>query len=684
MRRRRFFFSGCAVLSFVLSAGVLQGQAAQPAVDRNAVFAREEFRRGVQAYNRYAFNEAILSFEKALSFRPQESLILNWLGRAYYRSGLEDTAVRQWQSALSLLDRTANEALLLNGRIETVRNRRSLFPELDENARYVEAGRYPGRNGEIVVYRQPSSLLPLEDGSVWVVAYGSNELVLIDVNGIVRRRVRGPLNGFDRPYDIARGPDGRLFVSEYRGGRISVLDARGEWRSYIGSKGQGEGQLVGPQNIASDEDGYLYVVDYGTRRVSKFDPDGAFLFSFGGRSGAFPGFRAPTGIAARDGEVYVADNLAKTVYRFDRSGNYLGVFADSGLSGPEALRFTADGRLLLADTRRILLLDPSSGVIRELGSLGNASVRVTCADVDGNGNILASNFQAGEVSVMARMDDIAAGLFVQIERVVSDKFPEITVELRVEDRRRRPIVGLEGRNFLLTEEGAAVEAQAFQGAAYLTRRSDISILMERSPAMLPYLDDAAAAVRDAAAASDRLVSLVSAGEQPVKERIDTSASTAAAARGAPASYTPRWRFDLGLRLAAGDLLAGEKKRAVVYVGTGKLGERAFERYGLSELAAYLANNGVRFYVVSLGEGAVDRELAYLCGQTGGAVLPLYRSQGIGAELRRLRDAPEGTYQLSYRSRLPTDFGRAYLPVEAEVYLLDRSGRDALGYFPPLE
>ena len=55
--------------------------------DLDAVYAREEFRIGVQAYNRFAFNEAILSFERALFYRPGEPLILEWLGRAYYRSG---------------------------------------------------------------------------------------------------------------------------------------------------------------------------------------------------------------------------------------------------------------------------------------------------------------------------------------------------------------------------------------------------------------------------------------------------------------------------------------------------------------------------------------------------------------------------------------------------------------------
>ncbi|MDR2110887.1 MAG: NHL repeat-containing protein, partial [Spirochaetaceae bacterium] len=524
--------------------------------DRNAIFAREEFRVGVQAYNRYAFNEAILSFERALSFLPGEPLVLDWLGRAYYRSGLEDTALRQWRSAAGEYGPSSGEALLIESRIETVQSRRSFLP-LDTEVRYVEAGRYPGRYEDQVFYRQPTAILPLEDGSAWVVAYGSNEIVRIDVNGIIRQRRRGPLNGFDRPYDLVRGPDGRMYLSEFRGGRDSVHNREGEWQSYIGSKGLEDGMFVGPQNLAIDEEGYLYVVDYGNRRISKFDPGGAFILSFGTRRTGFQGFLSPTGIAAGAGRVYVADGASRQIYIFDRNGTYLGVLVGEGLRGPESLRFTRDGQLLAADTNRLLLIDPNSAVIRELGVAGNSKVRIVGAEVDRNGNILAANFQADEVSVLTPLDDIASGLFVQIDRISADGFPLVMVELQVQDRQRRPIVGLDARNFLLSEEGHAVVEQNFLGAGYRSEAGDIAILVERSPATSPLRDDLAAAVRDINA-SGRVISLISAEEQPLRENLAgaggsvSAASLAAAARGN--SYTPRWRFDLGLRLAATDLL----------------------------------------------------------------------------------------------------------------------------------
>jgi tetratricopeptide (TPR) repeat protein len=179
-------------------------------VDLNTLSAREEFRLGVQAYNRYAYNEAILSFERALAYRPGEPLILDWLGRSYYRSGFEDTALRQWQAALQGYPYGTPQNLLLANHIDTIRNRRSLLPVANDNVRYVESGNFPSRNNTVVLYKQPTSILAADDGSVYVVAYGSNEIIRIDVNGVIRQRIRGPINGFDRPFDIACGEGGKF------------------------------------------------------------------------------------------------------------------------------------------------------------------------------------------------------------------------------------------------------------------------------------------------------------------------------------------------------------------------------------------------------------------------------------------------------------------------------------------
>ncbi|MCL2320139.1 MAG: NHL repeat-containing protein, partial [Treponema sp.] len=449
----------------VPSPGIAAPPGSQGA-DLNTVRAREEFRIGVQAYNRFSYNEAIRSFERSLSFRPGEPLILDWLGKAYFHSGIENAAFRSWQAAVQGYGLNSGPGILISSRMETLRNRRILFPVANDDVRYVESGRYPSKNKDVVLYRQPSSVLPENDGTAWVVAYGSNEILRVDVNGIIRERQRGPMNGFDRPYDLVRGTDRRLYLSEYRGNRVSVLSPAGEWQFYIGSKGRGNGQFVGPQNLTVDEEGYLYVVDYGNKRIEKFDPSGAFILSFGVKTQDFQGLMSPTGIAARDGRIYAADNILKQIFMFDRNGTYLGPLIKDGLGSPESLRFLSDGKLLAVDMNRILLVDPDTAVVRELGALGNASrVRITGAAMDRNGNVLAADFNTGEVAVMTRIDDMAAGLFVEIGRVIPDKFPLVTVEVEVTDRLRRPVAGLDGRNFLLSEGGVPAGEQNFLSAA---------------------------------------------------------------------------------------------------------------------------------------------------------------------------------------------------------------------------
>ena len=83
------------LISMVLSHSVAQSGALKSAgaTERSSIGARtaasglaeQEFRRGVQAYYRGAFNDSILQFEKALSYLPEENVILDWLGKAYYR-----------------------------------------------------------------------------------------------------------------------------------------------------------------------------------------------------------------------------------------------------------------------------------------------------------------------------------------------------------------------------------------------------------------------------------------------------------------------------------------------------------------------------------------------------------------------------------------------------------------------
>ena len=643
------------------------------AVDRG--FAEQEFRRGVQAWYRGAFNDSLVQFEKALSYLPAESLIIDWLGKAYYRSGIEGAALQHWK----LASEAGYGGLLLANRMEIVQNRRVTSALSADSLRFGEAASFPGKNESGVHFSQPLALLPLSDGTMWLIAYGSNELLHMDANGLIINRIHGPVNGFDRPMDILRQHNGNVLVSEYAGDRLCQLDSKGRFIKYFGSKGRGTGKLIGPQFLAQDASGNVYVSDYGNGRITVFSADGDALFFFGK-------FISPAGVAVFEERVYVADAGTGAVTVYDTAGNYLDKLTENGvLVNPEALR-AQNGFLIAADTNKVLAIDCSSGAVSEMARTGNAPVRLTCADVDANGNIIATDFKNNEVVVLSRMNELIGGLFVQVERVYADKFPSVTVDVRVENRSRQPVVGLKDVNFLITEEKRPVTGQKFIGESNSNDVCDITLVIDRSYDSAQYRQALDSAVREIAAAMNGkgTLRIVSAGSVPLAEyagKPSVMEKFSSANLKTPAS--PVVAVDLAVRLAANDLINAEPKRAVVYLSAGGAKVQAFTKYGLTDIAAYLNNNSIAFLSVTLDKSALAAELDYLTNGTRGGSYYVFRPEGIGSVVKDIIGMPCSLYRFSYTSGLQTNFGRAFLPMEVEAYALNRSGRDETGYFAPL-
>lgn len=672
-------FSFFSVFSQTSSAGLYSGNV------RTAEegFAAQEFRRGVQSYYRGTFNDAVMQFEKALGYMPNDSLILEWLGKSYYHSGMEGTAVKSWRKAVQ----NGYGGLLLKNKIEIVQDRRTGAFRSDFNARYTEAGAFSGSHGEGMVFSGPVSVLPENDGTVWVLAYGSNELVKLNINGTVVSRVTGPMNGFDRPMDLIRLEDGTMLVTESAGNRLCVLDKKGKFIKYIGKKGRAVGNLVGPQYAAQDSRQNIYVSDYGNRRIAVFDRDGKGLFCFGAARDDFAGLKGPTGIAVAGENVYVADNIFGGIYEFDLAGNFQRILVpEKTFQHPESIRVWNE-YLVVCDSNRVFSVDSGSGSVFENISAGNAPARLTCAVPDVNGNVVVSDVISNEVYVMSKMQELVGGLFVQIEKVNASKFPEVFVDVRVENRYRSAVVGLGENNFYITEQKRPVNKLKYLGSSSYSQVSDITLLIDRSQRSSEFGEQINAAVREIAASMKNrgTLKIVSASKIPALEYSGKPSGAlkfdVAALKNPVSDEIP---LDLALRLAANDLVNAEHKRAVVIISAGKVSLNAFEKYSLSETVAFLNNNHISVASVLLTQNACDEELDYIVSNTPGKEYYIFRPEGLSGIVGDLVDIPSGLYTFSYTSVLSTNFGEKYLPVEVEAYLLNRSGRDECGYFAPLQ
>ena len=112
---------------------------------------------------------------------------------------------------------------------------------------------------------------------------------------------------FMGPNHMAIGPDGNLYVTEFRGGRLFKLapdgTVLGEWA--------GDGELAGELGLqpasTSIRMASFTSTTSGNSRVQKFSPDGESVASWGERGQDAGQFLSAMGMVAEDGKVFAVD-----------------------------------------------------------------------------------------------------------------------------------------------------------------------------------------------------------------------------------------------------------------------------------------------------------------------------------------------------------------------------------------
>ena len=193
---------------------------------------------------------------------------------------------------------------------------------------------------------------------------------------------------FVMPHGLTIDKDDNLWLTDVGLHQVFKFDRHGNLLMVLGERGvAGEDatHFNMPTDVAISPDGSFYVSDgYGNSRVIKFSSDGNYLTSWGSK-GTEPGqFDTPHSIALdSQGQVYVADRGNARVQIFDATGKFITEWKSKSLGRPWAVRFNADGNLLLVDggdqsqfwpdRARILKLDPAGNILASFGSYGEAS-----------------------------------------------------------------------------------------------------------------------------------------------------------------------------------------------------------------------------------------------------------------------------------------------------------------------
>ena len=177
---------------------------------------------------------------------------------------------------------------------------------------------------------------------------------------------------FDRVSQMARSPDGRIYVADAYRNRIQVFSSNLEYLEQFGSAGTGPGEFDIPSGIAFDAHGNVYVAEQFGQRIQKFSASHHPLAIFGS-SGVGPGqLQYPTNLAfSPDGTVlYVTELLGGRVSMFGRTGIYLGSFG--GFDHPFGIVTDAQGDVFVADQMndRVVRHAASGEYVSEWGAPG--------------------------------------------------------------------------------------------------------------------------------------------------------------------------------------------------------------------------------------------------------------------------------------------------------------------------
>jgi DNA-binding beta-propeller fold protein YncE len=185
-----------------------------------------------------------------------------------------------------------------------------------------------------------------------------------------------------KPTGLGVSPDGRVFVADTHYHRVIAFDAEGRELMRFGSYGSGPGEFIYPTDVAFGPEGHVYVSEYGgNERIGVFSSDGEFLFAFG-EPGAGPGqYNRPQSMAfsADLSELYIADACNHRIVVVNPAGEPLRVIGTAGrgqgeLAYPYDVCVLDDGTLLVCEfgNNRIQRFSPDGRSRGMYGRVGSA------------------------------------------------------------------------------------------------------------------------------------------------------------------------------------------------------------------------------------------------------------------------------------------------------------------------
>ena len=232
-----------------------------------------------------------------------------------------------------------------------------------------------------------------DNGDVYIAAYYGHSIDVFNQHGTKLRTFGSNGSGdgqFNYPSDIAvRG--NVLYVLEQNNHRIQKVTTSGQFISKFGTYGSGDGQLNTPRGICLDQNGRIFVSENSGNRVSVFEPDGSFAYHITAN------LSAPWGLTFDpSGNLHVCNYVSKYVSIFTPEGRYISQYA-SQVTSPAGIAIDKEGYTFIAEynsgNSRFSVLGPNHQLIRHVQNFNYA----TGITMDKEGFVYVCSYNTSQV-----------------------------------------------------------------------------------------------------------------------------------------------------------------------------------------------------------------------------------------------------------------------------------------------
>lgn len=447
-------------LILILAAGNLLAKEYDPKETR----AKEYFGEGFLLYNKAKFEDALVSYKRGLSLKPDLAEIWYWMGKAYYRMGKIEEAVDCW-----------NQFFVLGGGDRALRQKinnlyNSLYTKPKEGrllSTYAHTGTIKPDKPKNRFY-SPTGIARDSKENIYIVSYDTHKVLKFSPAGnfILEFGEKGEGEGqFTHPFGIYIDKEDSLYITDFGNNRVCKFDSNklnsdtGPFVFSFGKKGIKEGELLGPEGITGDEFGNLYIVDSGNGRVVKFDKEGKFMLSMGKLGREEGELIQPVDVALdKDSNIWITDSGNRRIQQFDSSGNLLLSLRFSNEKGePRGIAIGSKGDIYISFSKgSVYKFDQKLTLWAKISGFKEAEEFFICPQalmVNKEDHLYVTDICRDSIESFVAEEFKPTNFNLNVDRVITDHFPDVVYAVTVTSDNQRPILGLTADNFKIVEEG---------------------------------------------------------------------------------------------------------------------------------------------------------------------------------------------------------------------------------------